>query len=161
MSLNEIAVDLTCHPESFQPARTQDADIDEEDYEFIETPGVHMTSPSTKQYEQESQKGPSYNVHSGMLRMAKAMGESGKPVQLAVQEALYHNPGFGEHLYVLWRGCNFDTSISDLVLCGHSLGAGVAAILGLVCLDIFLVRAVIIETWTTGRCGQILVHALL
>ncbi|XP_006459806.1 hypothetical protein AGABI2DRAFT_202200 [Agaricus bisporus var. bisporus H97] len=117
MSLNEIAVDLTCHPEPFQPARTQDADIDEEDYEFIETPGDYMTSPSTKQYEQESQKGPSYNVHSGMLRMAKAMGESGKPVQLAVQEALYHNPGF------------------DLVLCGHSLGAGVAAILGLMWAD--------------------------
>lgn len=93
MSLNEIAVDLTCHPESFQPAQTQDNDIDEEDYEVIETPGDCVTSSSTKECEQ---KGPSYQVHSGMLRMAKAMGEPGKPVQLAVHEALYHNPGFGE-----------------------------------------------------------------
>lgn len=93
MSLNEIAVDLTCHPESFRPAQTQDNDINEEGYEIIETFGDCMASSSVNEYDQ---KGPFYQVHSGMLRMAKAMGEPGKPVQLAVQEALYHNPGFGE-----------------------------------------------------------------
>jgi len=41
------------------------------------------------------------------------MGDVGKPVQLAVQEALYSNPDY------------------ELVMCGHSLGAGVAAILGM------------------------------
>jgi hypothetical protein len=30
-----------------------------------------------------------------MLRMARAMGDKGKPVQLAVKEALLNNPGYG------------------------------------------------------------------
>jgi hypothetical protein len=30
-----------------------------------------------------------------MLRMARAMGDVGKPVQLAVHEALYRNPDYG------------------------------------------------------------------
>jgi len=51
------------------------------------------------------------------LRMARAMGDIGKPVQLAVHEALYRNPDYG------------------LVICGHSLGAGVAAMLGLMWAD--------------------------
>ena len=42
------------------------------------------------------------------------MGEVGKPVHRAVQDALRNNPDY------------------ELVLCGHSLGAGVAAMLGLV-----------------------------
>jgi len=46
--------------------------------------------------------------------MARLMGDVGKPVQLAVLEALHNNPEF------------------ELVLCGHSLGAGVAALLGMV-----------------------------
>jgi putative lipase involved disintegration of autophagic bodies len=49
-----------------------------------------------------------------MLKMARIMGEVGKPVHRAVQDALRHNPDY------------------ELVLCGHSLGAGVAAVLGLV-----------------------------
>jgi len=72
---------------------------------------------ASPQEPEQKKKASPYYVHSGMLRMAKAMGEIGKPVQLAVQEALYHNPGF------------------DLVLCGHSLGAGVAAILGMTWAD--------------------------
>jgi hypothetical protein len=36
-----------------------------------------------------------YHVHGGMLKMAKAMGDIGKPVHLAVLEALHHNPDFG------------------------------------------------------------------
>lgn len=96
MSLNEIAVDLTCHTESFQPAQTQDIDINEIDEDYV--PGNLIPHPKAKEQEQPNQKTPSYHAHSGMLRMAKAMGEVGKPVQLAVQEALYHNPGFGEAL---------------------------------------------------------------
>jgi sn1-specific diacylglycerol lipase len=49
-----------------------------------------------------------------MLKMARMMGELGKPVHRAVQDALRNNPDY------------------ELVLCGHSLGAGVAAMLGLV-----------------------------
>lgn len=36
-----------------------------------------------------------YFVHSGMLRMARVMGEKGKAVHLAVQQALYKNKGYG------------------------------------------------------------------
>jgi len=49
--------------------------------------------------------------------MARAMGDIGKPVHLAVQEAMMYNPGY------------------ELVLCGHSLGAGVAALLGMMWAD--------------------------
>ncbi|KAK2462270.1 hypothetical protein APHAL10511_005576 [Amanita phalloides] len=91
MSLNEIAVDLTCEPELFKPVIS------------------HVSSDVTN--------APTYHVHGGMLRMARAMGDVGKPVQLAVNEALHHNPEF------------------ELIMCGHSLGAGVAALLGLMWAD--------------------------
>ncbi|KAI1788937.1 alpha/beta-hydrolase [Ganoderma leucocontextum] len=54
-----------------------------------------------------------YVVHGGMLRMTRAMGGSGRPVHVAVRDALWKNKGY------------------SLVLCGHSLGAGVAALLAL------------------------------
>ncbi|EIM85476.1 alpha/beta-hydrolase [Stereum hirsutum FP-91666 SS1] len=56
---------------------------------------------------------PRYQVHGGMLRMARAMGGKGKPVHVAVREALRRNLGF------------------ELVMCGHSLGSGVAALLAM------------------------------
>ncbi|KAF8169501.1 hypothetical protein BJ912DRAFT_999603 [Pholiota molesta] len=62
-------------------------------------------------------EGKKYYVHGGMLRMAKAMGDVGKPVHLAVMEALHKHPDF------------------DLILCGHSLGAAVAAMLGMMWAD--------------------------
>jgi sn1-specific diacylglycerol lipase len=49
-----------------------------------------------------------------MLKMARIMGEVGKPVHRAIQDALRNNPDY------------------ELLLCGHSLGAGVGAMLGLV-----------------------------
>ncbi|KAF8629600.1 hypothetical protein AX15_003345 [Amanita polypyramis BW_CC] len=107
MSLNEIAVDLTCEPEPFEPA-TSYTPHDEPPA----GPG-HYQFPFTS----DGPEGPTYHVHGGMLRMARAMGDVGKPVQLAVQEALHYNPDF------------------ELVLCGHSLGAGVAALLGLMWAD--------------------------
>ncbi|KAK0490446.1 hypothetical protein IW261DRAFT_1324961 [Armillaria novae-zelandiae] len=108
MSLNEIAVDLTCDPEDFAPSRTIGSEDDE-----TPIPGqfTFPTSPAEP-------PPPKYQVHSGILRMAKAMGDVGKPVQIAVQEALHRNPGY------------------DLVICGHSLGAGVAALLGLMWADV-------------------------
>ena len=72
MSLNEIAVDLTCQPEPFEPP----------------------TVPGTD--------APAYHVHGGILRMARAMGDAGKPVQLAVQEALHNNPDFGKAFRRRW-----------------------------------------------------------
>ncbi|KAF8164901.1 hypothetical protein B0H34DRAFT_687065 [Crassisporium funariophilum] len=116
MSLNEIAVDLTCEPELFQPASTPSHSEDDEDpipgqFAF---PSLSEKGASSSWEEGAKQK---YHVHGGMLRMAKLMGEVGKPVQLAVLEALYNNLDY------------------ELVLCGHSLGAGVAAILGMMWAD--------------------------
>ncbi|KXN84203.1 hypothetical protein AN958_12856 [Leucoagaricus sp. SymC.cos] len=116
MSLNEIAVDLTCHHEPFHPAETDNPDQESKSRDNY-APGRYSPHRKAKEQEQQEQKPSPYFVHSGMLRMAKAMGDVSNPVQLAVQEALYHNPGF------------------DLVLCGHSLGAGVAAVLGLMWAD--------------------------
>ncbi|CAK5276119.1 unnamed protein product [Mycena citricolor] len=102
MSLNEIAVDLTCEEEPFVVATTGVVEDDPVPGQFA----FPRRSDST-----------SHHAHGGMLRMAQAMGGIGKPVQLAVHEALYHNPGY------------------ELVLCGHSLGAGVAGLLGLMWAD--------------------------
>ncbi|KAF5369737.1 hypothetical protein D9757_011987 [Collybiopsis confluens] len=113
MSLNEIAVDLTCEPEEFEPAATV---VTEE----LESPVLsgQIKFPRQASISSLASSHPRrYQVHGGMLRMARAMGDIGKPVQLAVHEALYKNPDYG------------------LVLCGHSLGAGVAAMLGLMWAD--------------------------
>ncbi|KAF5346921.1 hypothetical protein D9758_010091 [Tetrapyrgos nigripes] len=113
MSLNEIAVDLTCHTEEFEPASAPESDSDEDG---LSIPG-RFAFPQKKRSNSVTSTSttyrPTYVVHSGMLRMAHAMGDIGKPVQAAVHEALYRNPGY------------------NLVLCGHSLGAGVAGLLGL------------------------------
>jgi hypothetical protein len=37
-----------------------------------------------------------YQVHGGMLRLARAMGSKGKPVHEAVSTALSRNRGYGE-----------------------------------------------------------------
>ncbi|THV00540.1 alpha/beta-hydrolase, partial [Dendrothele bispora CBS 962.96] len=120
MSLNEIAVDLTCHTEEFEPASAPAPDPDDSEDDGPAFPGQFFAFPRKKRSTSISSLGsthtqttPRYLVHSGMLRMAHAMGDIGKPVQLAVHEALYRNPGY------------------NLVLCGHSLGAGVGALLGL------------------------------
>jgi sn1-specific diacylglycerol lipase len=108
MSLNEIAVDLTCDPEDFQPARTT-----QEEQEPISGlpgsfPGFFPTPPASPPMDNKSTAAyafpsfdvpngspPTYQVHSGMLRMARAMGEIGKPVHLALHTALYRNPDYG------------------------------------------------------------------
>ncbi|KAF9268403.1 alpha/beta-hydrolase [Marasmius fiardii PR-910] len=113
MSLNEIAVDLTCESEEFEPATTDTS----EELEFLPGQFVFPTKSRSRRSSNATLPAGRYMVHSGMLRMARAMGEVGKPVHLAVHEALYRNPGY------------------ELVLCGHSLGAGVAAMLGLMWAD--------------------------
>ncbi|KAJ3928749.1 MAG: hypothetical protein NXY57DRAFT_901446 [Lentinula lateritia] len=110
MSLNEIAVDLSCESEEFEPASTANSEA--------LVPGQYDFSRRASAPSIDSSITPKrYLVHSGMLRMARAMGDVGKPVHLAVHEALQRNPDYG------------------LVMCGHSLGAGVAALLGLMWAD--------------------------
>lgn len=50
--------------------------------------------PATK-LPSEAMDAPTYHVHSGILRLARAMGDVGKPVQVAIHEALHRNPDFG------------------------------------------------------------------
>ncbi|KAI8984919.1 alpha/beta-hydrolase [Trametes punicea] len=160
MSLNELAVDLTCDPAPFilpksggasssrasqsashsHPRTEEDAaegSYDEIDEEIENIPGsfpfpidLSVSFPHQRK-EQKKEHGKStkpfprahtpsesveddvYIVHGGMLRMARAMGAPGKPVHVAARDALRRNKGY------------------SLVLCGHSLGAGVAALLSL------------------------------
>lgn len=118
MSLNELAVDLTCEPIDFEPAAMEDETPEQLPTTSSWMSGIPFPSSSSfKRFPRQSFSSttpPRYHVHGGMSKMARIMGEVGKPVHLAVQEALSYNPEY------------------ELVLCGHSLGAGVAAILGLV-----------------------------
>lgn len=92
MSLEELAVDLTCDASSFTPTFSSSSS---------------STSPPK-----------SYSVHSGMLLLAQKMGASSTPLHAVLQKALEENAGYG------------------LVLVGHSLGAGVAVMLGLLWTDL-------------------------
>lgn len=92
MSLNELAIDLTCDASDFIP---------------------HTSSSSTS-----GGKPKSYHVHLGMLLLAQKMGREGGKVHSAVKAALEANEGY------------------DLVICGHSLGAGVGGLLGLLWADV-------------------------
>ncbi|KAF7301238.1 Lipase class 3 [Mycena indigotica] len=112
MSLNEIAADLTCEEDEFEPATTPA--MTEDDLHRV--PG-RFIFPRPQAEAHAPTASSQYHVHGGMLRMARVMGGVGKPVQLAVHEALHHNPDY------------------DLVLCGHSLGAGVAGLLGMMWAD--------------------------
>jgi sn1-specific diacylglycerol lipase len=93
MSLNEIAVDLTCESAEFEPASTEEEEVHVPGR--ITFPSQHI-SPSSSSFSQLR-----YHVHSGMLRMARAMGDIGKPVQLAVLEALHRNPDYGSRCVYL------------------------------------------------------------
>jgi len=103
MSLNEIAVDLTCEPDIFQPASTPPSSSDDEDDEDSPMPGTFAFQTTSEKETGVEDGPPRYEVHGGMLRMAKAMGDIGNPVHLAVLEALFNNPDYGESCYlVLW-----------------------------------------------------------
>lgn len=126
MSLNEMAVDLTCDPEDFSPATTHASDDDEyPELDVSPLPGRFVFPPAPlpkpkpnnispadsipnpnstgglPSSNADSTPFPRHHVHSGMLRMARAMGDVGRPVQLAVKEALFNNLGYGESPRVL------------------------------------------------------------
>ncbi|KZS94124.1 alpha/beta-hydrolase [Sistotremastrum niveocremeum HHB9708] len=110
MSINELAVDLTCDPEPFSPvssSRMEDWSPEEDVPGFLSA-GAQETSSQTPE---------GFQVHSGIKRLAYTMGSKGGPLHMAVRGALRRNDGY------------------ELVLCGHSLGAGVAAMLALMWAD--------------------------
>ncbi|KAH9037613.1 alpha/beta-hydrolase [Lactarius pseudohatsudake] len=140
MTLNEIAVDLTCEPEEFEPASGDDEEEDydsdsdgeygdeDQDGDDTDVPGSmpsgsdqllrvpnsrrRLRSASFRSVNSFEEK-HRYLVHGGILKMSLKMGGRGRPVFTAVKEALSRNEGY------------------ELVMCGHSLGAGVAGVLGL------------------------------
>ncbi|GJE84830.1 lipase family protein [Phanerochaete sordida] len=135
MSLNELAVDLTCDPAEFtirRPKSKARESMDEQevldnfDEELDTIPGsfpidLSTPPPSPSKKRAAGPRSPTehdtYEVHGGMLKMARAMGGRGKPVHAAVKHALKQNEGY------------------SLAICGHSLGAGVAGILALMWAD--------------------------
>lgn len=126
MSLNELAVDLTCEPMEFNPAQTP-SPMEEGSPGM---PGYVQFPSSTARSTSSVAESPTYHVHGGMLRMSKVMGGVDKPLHRGVRDALRKHPRYGEtgvHLPV----CNLP-DVSDLVITGHSLGAGVATLLALV-----------------------------
>lgn len=102
MSLNELAVDLTCEPAEFtvhcssESAQTfagsypEEADLGDLEEE-VDGGAVPRTARRRPRPSEEKHK---YNVHGGMLKMAHAMGDKGKPVHVAVRNALRRNHGY-------------------------------------------------------------------
>lgn len=100
MSLNEIAADLTCEEEEFEPATTAALTEDDDNpvpgrFAFPSANRPQIQIPSGFLSSRTGPLSPRHHAHGGMLRMARAMGRIGKPVQLAVHEALLHNPDYG------------------------------------------------------------------
>lgn len=115
MSLNELAVDLTCDPAEFtiySPARKSKDPVDEQetldafDEELETIPGsfpidlstpppkspIRRTAARSQSFDEEN----TFEVHGGMLKMARAMGSKGKPVYAAIKYALKQNEGYSE-----------------------------------------------------------------
>lgn len=122
MSLNELAGDLTCDPADFHihlsetsssPDQQED-ELDALDLQLANIPGsfpldlstppspvaatrrhLHSRQPSgTSTF---SNADNTYEVHGGILKMAQAMGNRGKPVHAAVRHALKQNDGYSKH----------------------------------------------------------------
>lgn len=107
MSLNELAVDLTCEPEFFEPASsTHERSDDPPVPGTFQFPSSGLSSNPTGPFNRSGTRSRRtsmsasgslmYQVHGGMLKMARMMGGVGKPVHLAVMEALHRNPGYGK-----------------------------------------------------------------
>jgi hypothetical protein len=116
MTLNEVAVDLTCEPEEFEPASSADDEEEEisdnEDSNTLVGDGMlgstlHVPNTTRKcrsasfmsvnSFEETHR----YLVHGGILKMSLAMGAPGRPVFTAVEEALSRNPDYGKYLSLL------------------------------------------------------------
>lgn len=139
MSLNDLAVDLTCEPQEIgldcetQAGPRQFSQCPEKNScgdgrspigiddilesipgsypGFLDNGATSTLHPSASYF---SICDDDYQVHGGIHKMAMEMGSIGRPVWLVVNDALKRNPSY------------------DLVLCGHSLGAGLCTMLGLV-----------------------------
>jgi hypothetical protein len=150
MSLNDLAVDLTCDPADFvlssnlpspvlsgafdsSHSHATDEAFDEEGYTLINEEDILKAVPGSYPGFIDVDRTPNssfdgcdsvpklpfgnqnnYQVHGGIYKMALAMGSVGRPVWMVVRQALMRNHGY------------------DLILCGHSLGAGLSGLLALV-----------------------------
>lgn len=74
-----------------------------------------------------------YQVHSGMLRLARQMAKPGSPLHCAVHDALAANDGYA------------------LKICGHSLGAGVGALIGMLWTNVETCETVELAGLPKGR----------
>lgn len=112
MSINELAVDLTCEPAEYvintsgerysgfrsYPEEADLGDIDEE-ADGGAVPGNHRPADphkETRRKRRTSEEEQKFEVHGGMLKMARAMGAKGQPVHVAVRNALRRNHGYRE-----------------------------------------------------------------
>ena len=158
VSLTDLAVDLTCESKEIDlhfstqanplpslpfenSCRDNNSPVDIEDIlesipgsypGFLDNETASELPPSTSRREIS---GVSYQVHGGIHKMAMEMGSVGRPVWLVIKDTLKRNPSY------------------DLVLCGHSLGAGLCTMLGLVNSP-----PVVLTLWVTSyylRCGPI------
>ena len=112
MSLNEVAVDLTCDPADFElrtvpkhSVHFQSSDSEDPDEEIPGSFPVDMSTPSPSGHRGRTRVRSDvsfaddsgvYQVHGGMLKMALAMGGKGKPVYTAVREALRRNRDYSK-----------------------------------------------------------------
>lgn len=78
---------------------------------FLDNDAISAPPPPTSSF---SICDDNYQVHGGIYEIATEMGSIGRPVWLVVNDALKRNLSY------------------DLILCGHSLGAGLCTMLGLV-----------------------------
>ncbi|KAM0789096.1 hypothetical protein ACM66B_003153 [Microbotryomycetes sp. NB124-2] len=108
LSVDDIATDLACEPAPFDESLYWDA-------ASVRPRSGSSVPPTTKTEPSTTHEG--YSVHGGMFEMAIAIGGHDGPLTRAVARALKKNPTF------------------DLFLAGHSLGAGVASLLGLMWAD--------------------------
>ena len=124
MTLNEVAIVSSIHlfSASLRSNILCQQDLACANVPF--SPAKTAGQEDVRNFSEEGQQGglpcSEYRVHEGMYELAKTMGLPGKPVHQVVADSLASNDGY------------------DLVLCGHSLGAGVCSVLGLVRLSFLL-----------------------
>lgn len=124
MSLNDLAVDLTCDPADFyvsssgtsseMPPTNEQEELDAFDQQLESIPGsfpLDLSTPPSptltmrRRLHSRQPSGSStfseatdvHQVHGGMLKMAQAMGNRGKPVHAAVRHALKQNDGYSKN----------------------------------------------------------------